>query len=68
MLDSFFKKSYTCIIKRKKEVIKMTRDEMLDRVIRVWGFEDDNTILFAQYIEDPLIDDEVVEILFNLLV
>ena len=46
----------------------MTRDEMLDRVIRVWGFENDNTILFAQYAEDPLIDDEVVEILFNLLV
>lgn len=46
----------------------MTRDEMLDRVIRVWGFEDDNTIRFAQYVEDPLIDDEVVEILFNLLV
>ena len=46
----------------------MTRDEMLDRVIRVWGFEDDNTILFAQYAEDSLIDDEVIEILFNLLV
>ena len=68
MLDSFFKKSYTCIIKRKKEVIKMTRDEMLDRVIGVWGFEDDNTIFFAQYAEDPLISDEVIEILFNSLV
>ena len=46
----------------------MTRDEMLDRVIGVWGFEDDNTILFAQYAEDPLTSDEVIEILFNILV
>jgi len=54
--------------KEISEVNQMTRDEMLNKVIGVWGFEDDNTILFAQYVEDPLIDDEVIEILFNLLV
>lgn len=42
------------IIKASKErkVLKMTREKMLDNIIRKWGFEHTFTIIFATIIED----------------
>ena len=41
---------YTLIIKRKENKT-MTRDEMFSKVIQRFGFENKNTILFAQHME-----------------
>lgn len=38
----------------------MTRDEMLTRVIRIWGFEHANTIWFAQMMESAEVSDDML--------
>ena len=45
----------------------MTREEMIDTVIKKFGFEDDRTIWFCRVCEYPAspFNDKMVEISFN---
>ena len=38
----------------------MTREEMMDKVIKVFGFEDKNTIWFCELCEDISLSEEVL--------
>ena len=44
------------ISERNKEDTKMTRDDMLDGIIRKYGFEHERTIKFAAMCDDPKVD------------
>lgn len=44
------------ISERNKEDTKMTRDDMLDGIIRKYGFEHERTIKFAAMCDNPKVD------------
>lgn len=46
----------------------MAREEMMDNVIRMYGFEDNVTIAFCMYAEDPRATQESVEQIYKRLV
>ena len=46
----------------------MARTEMMDDVIRMYGFEDNVTIAFCMYAEDPKAPQENVEQIYRKLV
>ena len=46
----------------------MARTEMMDNVIRKFGFEDNVTIAFCMYAEDPRATQESVEEIYNRLI
>ena len=48
--------------------MKMARTEMMDNVIRKFGFEDNVTIAFCMYAEDPRATQESVEEIYNRLI
>ena len=60
-------KPVSVIIKPSKErkVLKMTREKMLDNIIRKWGFEHTFTINFATIIEDKNFTDKMVADLYK---
>ena len=62
-LDESQKKLYNEYIKRK-EITKMTREEMLNNVVRRFGFEAPETIRFAQYCED-FDNDKVITVAYK---
>lgn len=39
------------------------REELLTRMIRIYGMEHEVVIMFAKYIENPKFDEELLEIL-----
>lgn len=43
----------------------MTRGEMLDEMIRIYGFEHEVVIQFARVIESPYISDRALEVILN---
>lgn len=43
----------------------MTREEMLDRIIRKYGFEHDATLTFAYLMEDDKLNDHAIEELYR---
>lgn len=45
----------------------MTREEMMDNVIRKFGFEHEMTIQFCTMCESPRFTDLVVEVAYNYL-
>lgn len=47
--------------------MKMARTEMMDNVIRMYGFEDNVTIAFCMYAEDPRTTQESVEQIYRKL-
>ena len=46
----------------------MARTEMMDNVIRKYGFEDNVTIAFCMYAEDPRATQESVEQIYKKLI
>jgi predicted metal-binding protein len=46
----------------------MARTEMMENVIRKFGFEDNVTIAFCMYAEDPRATQESVEQIYNKLI
>ena len=46
----------------------MAREEMMNNVIRMYGFEDNVTIAFCMYAEDPRATQESVEQIYRKLV
>lgn len=46
----------------------MARTEMMDNVIRMYGFEDNVTIAFCMYAEDPRATQESIEQIYRKLV
>ena len=59
-IDKNKKICYTLIIKRK-EIKTMTREEMLTRMIRLYGFEHEAVIQFGWLMARPQISDETLE-------
>ena len=53
------------IIVNEREVISMTREEMIDEVVRTNGLEDKWTIWFCELAEDSSISDSA---LFNAMI
>ena len=48
-----------------KEVRKMTREKMLDNIIRKYGFEHSATITFAILMEDAKISEKMITDLYR---
>ena len=59
-IDKNKKICYTLIIKGK-EIKTMTREEMLTRMIRLYGFEHEAVIQFGWLMARPQISDETLE-------
>lgn len=47
---------YNNIRKKRRRNEKMTRDDMLDGIIRKYGYEHPRTIQFAAMCDDPKVD------------
>lgn len=46
----------------------MARTEMMDNIIKMYGFEDNVTIAFCMYAEDPRATQESIEQIYRKLV
>lgn len=44
----------------------MTREKMLDEMIRIYGFEHEEVIKFAHAMESPYISDHALELILKL--
>ena len=49
------------IIDNVKGVIDMTREQMMDKIIKKYGFEDTRTIWFCNLCEDKTVTDYTIE-------
>ena len=54
--------------KERKEVNKMTREQMMDEIIRQYGFECGITIAFCTLAEDSTVSDTDLRKAFDVLV